>query len=173
MATNDLRVLNFGRKSLFYTSILLTILRQFFKWKYSEFLIYFMLLIIVILVLGFFIIFAFNNSSKLKLFNVLSVFGNGLMIIVQLAIILYLTFIFGDYLFKTPTYPGYLQKSILFSFVILMIQINIFSKNTLDYIKFVKTNKLLTFLSILLLACVNIIPIQEMYNILINYKTDG
>jgi|UniRef100_A0A6C0C3B8 hypothetical protein len=173
MAPTDLKVLNFGRKSLFFTSILLAILRQFFKWKYSEFLIYFLLLIIVLLINGFFLIFAFKNMDKLKILNTLSVLFGGLIIIIQLSIILYLMYSFGNYLFKVSDYPGYLNASIIFSFLMIIVQIKIFGKNTLKYINNENTNKMFTILSLLMLAGINIIPIQEMYNILINYKTDG
>jgi len=176
MDEKSIRFIKMVNKAVIFTSILIFIIRAvFFKFKYSEATMFGLLTLSVLATFGIlglhiFQIFGWREFNLLQ--AGLMVFG-GVLLVIQIYLLVSWFINDANYLFLTKEYPGFLGKSILLSFILLFIQLHIFTTATYKYILATPYNKFMTSIKLIGLFLINVIPMQEIYNMLVNFRTDG
>tara|TARA_X000001036_G_C20017809_1_gene537310 strand:+ start:21 stop:518 length:498 start_codon:yes stop_codon:yes gene_type:complete len=162
-------------RAVIFTSILIFIIRAvFFKFKYSEATMFGLLTLSVLATFGILIVHIFQTYKKqLNALQAGLMILGGLLLMIQIYLLVLWFINDAKYLFITQEYPGFLGKSILLSFILLFIQLNIFTNATYKYILSIPYNKFITIIKLFGLFLINVIPMQEIYNMLINFRTDG
>ena len=174
MDFDSIRFIKMINKAVAFTSILIFVIRSvFFKFKYSEATIIGLFTLSILSTFGILGVFMIKNIKTLNLLQTGLMTFSGFIIVLQIYLLVSWYINDAKYLFLTNDYPGYLGKSIILSSVLLYIQINIFTNATYKFIARVPYNKFMTSIKMLGLFLINIIPMQEIYNILVNFKTDG
>lgn len=174
MDEKSIRFIKMVNKAVIFTSILIFIIRAvFFKFEYSEATMFGLLTLSVLATFGILGIFMFQNLKNLNLLKSGLMVFSGLLLVIQIYLLVSWFINDAKYLFLTDEYPGFLGKSILLSFILLFIQLHIFTDATYKYILRIPYNKIMTSIKLIGLFLINVIPMQEIYNMLVNFRTDG